>query len=67
MNIGTSNWHNWSFDNTEMNFFNLIQFLTQLLTSKHLKPISNTSWREMEGCEKRAFQLLKMRKKSAET
>jgi len=32
------------------------------------KPLVHKSWSEMERCEKRAFQLLKMRKKkSAET
>jgi len=37
MNIGNSNQHNWSFDTTKMNFFNLFHFLTRLLTSKYLK------------------------------
>ena len=39
MNIDISNWHNWSYDPTKMNFVTLYKFFTQLLTSKHLKPI----------------------------
>ena len=34
MNIGISNWHNWSFDPTNLKFFTLFQFLTRRLTSK---------------------------------
>jgi hypothetical protein len=37
MNIGISNWHNWSFDPTNMKFFTLFQFLTRFLTSKYQK------------------------------
>ena len=37
MIIGISNWHNWSFDLTKMLFLTLFQFLTRLLTSKHLQ------------------------------
>jgi len=33
MNIGISNWHNWSFDTTNMKYFTLFQFLTWFLTS----------------------------------
>ena len=40
MNIGNSNWHNWSFDPTSMNFFTLFKFLTRFLTSKYLKLFS---------------------------
>jgi len=40
MNIGISNWHNWSFDATKMKLFTLFHFLTRLLTSKHLKLFS---------------------------
>ena len=40
MNIGISNWHNWSFDLTKILFLILFQFLTGLLTSKHLKLFS---------------------------
>ena len=40
MNIGISNWHNWSFDLTQMLFMTLFQFLTRLLPSKHLKIFS---------------------------
>ena len=37
MNIGISNWHNWTIDTTDMTFFTLFQFLTRFLTSKYLK------------------------------
>jgi len=40
MNIGISSWHNCSFDLTYVLFFTLFQFITRLLTSKHLKPFS---------------------------
>jgi len=40
MNIGISNWHNWSFDPTNMMFFTLFQFLTRFLTSKYQKIFS---------------------------
>jgi len=40
MNIGISNQHNWSFDLKKVTFLNLFQFLTRLLTSKHLKLFS---------------------------
>jgi len=63
MNICISNWHNWSFDPTKMKFFILFQVLTRLLTTKDLKPLVHTSLGEMDRCEKRAFQLLKMRKR----
>ena len=36
-NIGSSNWHNWSFDHTNTRFFTLFQFHTRLPTSKYLK------------------------------
>jgi len=36
MNIGISNWHNWSFDITKMNIFTSFHFLSRLVTSKHL-------------------------------
>jgi len=48
MNIVISNWHNWSFDATNMIFFNLFQFLTRFLTSKYLK-IFNTYLVERNG------------------
>jgi len=60
MNIGSSNWNNSSFDPTKMKFFTLYQFLTRLLSSNHLNIIIIYCLGEMEQCEKRAFQLLKM-------
>ena len=43
-------------------FFTLLQFLTRLLTSNHSNFEYKTRLVEMEWCEERAFQLLKMRK-----
>jgi len=40
MNIGISNWNNWSFGPRKMKFFTLFQFLTWLLISYHLKLFS---------------------------
>ena len=40
INIRISNYHNSSFDSTEMKFFNLFQFLSLLLTSNHFNLIS---------------------------
>ena len=40
MSIGISNWHNWIFEPTWMKFLTLFQFITQLLTFKHLKLFS---------------------------
>ena len=62
MNIDISSWHNWCFDLTKMLFFALFQFLTRLLTSKHLKLFSTYLVGRNERCEIRAFQLLKLRK-----
>ena len=62
MNFSKSNWHNSSFDSTKMKVFTLFQFLTRLLTSNTLISLVHNSLCETEWCEKRAFQLLKMRK-----
>ena len=68
MNIGISNWHNWSFHTTNMTFFSLFQFLTRFLTSKYLKIFSTCLVGRNAAMWTRAFQLLKIRKKeSAET
>jgi len=40
MNIGISNWHNWSFDTRNMKFFTLFQFLKRFLTPKYPKRVS---------------------------
>jgi len=40
MNIGISNWHNWSYDLMQMLFLTLFHFLTRLTTSKNLKLFS---------------------------
>jgi len=47
-----------------MKFFTLFHFLTRFMTSKYLKLLSKNLGGEMERWEKRAFQLLKMRKKN---
>ena len=61
MNTGIANWLIWSIDIYKMRILSLFQFDTRLLTSKHRNSLVNNSWSEMELCEKRAFQLLKMR------
>ena len=63
MNIGFFNWHNWSFDYTNMTFFTLFHFLTRFLTSKYLKLYSTYLVGRNGAMEKRYFQLLEMRKK----
>ena len=40
MNIGISNWNNWSFDPTNKLVFTLFLFLTRLLTANYLKLVS---------------------------
>ena len=62
MNIGNSNWHNWSFDPTKMNFLTLFSSLYDYWHPSTRIALVQTSWGEMEGCEKRAIQLLKIRK-----
>ena len=63
MNIGISNWHNWFSDPRKWSFFTLFHFITRWLPSKYLKLFSTCLLGEIERCWKRAFQLLKMRKK----
>ena len=63
MNIGTSNYHNCISDPTKMKFFTLFQFLTRLLTSKHLKLISSYLVGRNGTMWVTCFRLLKMRKK----
>ena len=62
MNISISNWHNSSSDSTKMKKFTSFQFLTRLLTSNHFIGLVHNSLGEMEWCEERGFQVLKMRK-----
>jgi hypothetical protein len=40
MNIGISNWHNWSYYTMRLKFMNLYHFFTRILTSKHMKHIT---------------------------
>ena len=64
MKIGFSNWHIGSIDLTKKWFSTQFQFDTRLLTCMHLKPFSTYFVGQMERWEKRAVQLLKMRKKN---
>jgi len=63
MNIGISNWHNWSLDPTKMNFLIFFSFLHDYWPASTWNVFVHTSRCKIERCEKRAFQLLKMRKK----
>jgi len=62
MNIGNSNWHNSSFDSTKMKFFTFFIYLHDYWPPITLISLVQNSLGEMERCEKRGFQLLKMRK-----
>ena len=64
MNIGISNWHNWNFDPTKMRFLIYFSSLYDYWTPSTWNSSVQTSWGEMERCEKRAFQLLTMRKRN---
>ena len=64
IDIGNSNWHNWSFDPTKMKFFTLFQFLARLLTSKYLKLFSTYLVEQNGAMWKTCFQLLEMRKEN---
>jgi len=63
MNIGISNLLNSSFDSTKMNFLIYFSSLHDYWPRTTLISLVHNSLVEMEWCEKRAFQLLKMRKK----
>ena len=62
MNIGNSNWHNWSFDPRKYCFWLYFSSLHDYWPPSTWSSLIHTSWSEMERCEKPAFQLLKMRK-----
>ena len=62
MNISISNWHNSSFDSTKMNFLLYFSSLHDYWPQTTLIPLVHNSLGEMDWCEKRTFQLLKMRK-----
>ena len=62
MNIGISNWHNSSFDSTKWKFLLYFSSLHDYWPPTTLIPLVHNSLGKMEWCEKRAFQLLKMRK-----
>jgi len=63
MNIGKSNWHNWSNTPRNWSFRFYISPLYDYWFPSTWKSLAHISWGEMERCEKRAFQLLKIRKK----
>ena len=62
MNIGISNWHNWSFDPTRMNFLIYFSSLHDSLPPSTWNSLVHTSWGEMERCEKRDFSSSKCEK-----
>ena len=62
MNTGISNCNIWIIDSTKMRFLNYFVSIHDYLPSITRNSIVHYSWSEMELCEKRAFQLLKMRK-----
>jgi len=62
MNIGNSNWHNWSFHFTNIKFLHYFSSLDEFWQTCTWKSLVHTSWAEMERCE-RVFLLLKMGKK----
>jgi hypothetical protein len=65
MNICISNWHNWSVDPKKMTFLLYFSSLHDFWLPSTWNSSVHTSCGEMERCEKRAFQLLKMRKKKS--
>ena len=62
MNISISNWHNSSFDSTKMTFLLYFSSLQDYWPPTTLISLVLNSLGKMEWCEKRALQLLKMRK-----
>ena len=62
MNISFSNWHNSSSDSTKMKFLLYFNSLHDYWPPTTLISLVHYKLCEMEWCEKRAFQLLKMRK-----
>ena len=68
MNVGISNWHNWSFDPRIWSFLLYFSTLLDFWPPSTWKYLVHTAWCEMERCENRVFQHLKCEKrKSAET
>ena len=64
-NISISNWHNSIFDSTKWSFLLYFSSLHDYWTPTTLISLVHNSLGEMGWCEKRAFQLLKMRKMKA--
>ena len=62
INISISNWHNSIFSSTKMNYLVYFSSVHDYWPPTTLMKLVYNSLGEMEWCEKRAFQLLKMRK-----
>ena len=62
MNISISNWHNSSFVSRKWSFLLYFSSFHDYWPPTTLISLVHNSLEEMEWCEKRAFQLLKMRK-----
>jgi len=67
MNIGISNWHIQVSTSRKCCFWLCFSCLQDYWSQSTWIFLVHTSWGEMERCEERAFQLLKIRKKPAET
>ena len=63
-NIGISNWHNNISTSRKCCFWLYFSSLHDFWPPRTWNSLQHTSWSEMERCEKRAFQLLKMRQKN---
>ena len=66
MNMGISNLYNW-ISTSRKCFWLYFQSLHYYWPPSTWISLVHSSWGQMKRCEKRAFQLLKMRTKSAET
>ena len=62
MNISIINWHNSSFDSMNMKILLYFSSLYDYWPPNTLISLFHNSLGEMKWCEKRAYQLLKMRK-----
>jgi hypothetical protein len=63
MNIGISIWHNWNWTPRIWSFLLYFSSLHDFWPPSTWKSLVRTSWVKMKRCEKRALQLLKLRKK----
>jgi len=60
MNIGSSNWHNWSYEPKKINFLNLYPFFQDYRHPNTWNALGHISWLEIERSENTCFQLLKL-------